>query len=221
MKAVCEKHGALLILDEVMCGMGRTGTLHAWQQEGVAPDIQAVGKGLGAGYAPIAGMLINHKVVNALDRGSRNFNHGHTYQAHALACAAAFEVQSIIQDDCLLENATAMGTLLGASLKDALLHHAHVGDIRGRGLFWAIEFVQDKETKAPFPASEKIAMQIQKRGMQDPYNIALYPGSGTADGTDGDHIMLAPAYTVTEGDVKHMVDIVARVVTEIFANMNR
>lgn len=140
MKRVCDKHGALVILDEVMSGMGRTGTLHAWQAQevGIVPDIQTIGKGLGGGYAPVAGLLINRKVVDVLDNGTGAFSHGQTYQGHPVACAAALEVQKIIREENLVENAMVMGQLLGSLLTERLKDHPHVGDVRGRGLFWGV-----------------------------------------------------------------------------------
>jgi len=138
MKAVCEKHGALLIMDEIMSGMGRSGTLHAWQQEGVVPDIQTIGKGLGGGYAPVAGFLINHRVVDALSGGTGAFSHGQTYQGHPVACAAALEVQRIVREERLVANVKRMGALLEKGLKGRLADHPNVGNIRGKGLFWGV-----------------------------------------------------------------------------------
>lgn len=138
MKDVCDRHGALLILDEVMSGMGRCGTLHEWEQEDIVPDIQTIGKGLGGGYAPIAGILINPKVTNVLNKGTGAFAHGHTYQAYPVACAAAYEVQQIIREEGLLANVKVMGALLEKLLREKLDSHPHVGDIRGKGLFWGV-----------------------------------------------------------------------------------
>lgn len=140
MKAVCDKYGALLIVDEVMSGMGRCGTLHAWQHEGVAPDLQTIGKGLGGGYAPVGGVLIGQRVADVLASGSGCFRHGQTYQGHPVACAAALAVQRVIRQENLLENVKTMGTLLEQELKSRLSSHPHVGDIRGRGLFWGVCF---------------------------------------------------------------------------------
>jgi adenosylmethionine-8-amino-7-oxononanoate aminotransferase len=140
MKAVCDKYGALLIFDEVMCGMGRTGTLHAWEQEGVVPDIETIGKGLGGGYAAVAGLMIGHRVLDALDNGTGAFAHGHTYQGHPVACAAALEVQRIVRKDKLVENGMQMGHVLEKQLKQRLASHPNVGDIRGRGLFWGVSY---------------------------------------------------------------------------------
>ncbi|KAL8788687.1 MAG: hypothetical protein Q9195_007188 [Heterodermia aff. obscurata] len=138
MKSVCDRHGALLILDEVMCGMGRTGSAHAWQQEGVVPDIQTIGKGLGGGYVPVAGFLAGHRVINALHGGTGQFIHGHTYQAHPMVCAAALEVQRIIQQENLVANVAAMGAVLETKLRNVFSNHPNIGDIRGRGLFWGV-----------------------------------------------------------------------------------
>jgi adenosylmethionine-8-amino-7-oxononanoate aminotransferase len=137
-KAVCDRHGALLILDEVMSGMGRTGTLHAWEQEGAVPDLQTVAKGLGAGYAPIGALLVGSRVVDALTKGTGSFLHSQTYQGHPVACAAAVAVQRVIRDDNLLENVQVQGKYLGELLKERLSGHGNIGDIRGRGLFWAV-----------------------------------------------------------------------------------
>lgn len=152
--------------------MGRTGTYHAWQQEEVKPDIQTVAKGLGGGYAPIASLLMSQKIVDGLELGDGFFNHGHTYQSHLVACAAALEVQKIIKRDHLLDNVVAMGARLQSGLQAALSHHPHVGNIRGRGLFWAIEFVKNKETKDPFPAKEGISRRVRATGLREPHKIS-------------------------------------------------
>lgn len=138
MKDVCEKHGALFILDEIMSGMGRCGTFHAWEQEGVVPDIQTIGKGLGGGYAPVSGILIGDSIVQTMDKGTGVFRHGQTYQGHPVSCAAAYAVQKTIQEQSLLENVNAMGAYLEAQLRNTFESHPHVGDIRGKGLFWGV-----------------------------------------------------------------------------------
>lgn len=138
MKAVCEKYGALLILDEIMSGMGRCGTLHAWEQEDVVPDLQTIGKGLGGGYAPVSGLLIGDHIVQAIDKGTGAFCHGQTYQGHPISCAAALAVQKTIQEESLLENVRNMGAYLESQLRRRLEDHPNVGDIRGRGLFWGV-----------------------------------------------------------------------------------
>jgi adenosylmethionine-8-amino-7-oxononanoate aminotransferase len=204
MRAICDRHGALLILDEVMCGMGRTGTMHAWEQEGVTPDIQVIAKGLGGGYQPIGGILISGRVIDAFRAGSGAFMHGHTYQAHPVACAAALAVQKVIHDDGLLENVKAMGAHLAARLQDRFGNHAHVGDIRGRGLFQAIELVADRSTKATFDPERK----MHERVKQEAYNhgVAVYPMGGTIDGRHGDHVIVAPPYIATADDIDEIVE---------------
>jgi adenosylmethionine-8-amino-7-oxononanoate aminotransferase len=203
-RSICDRHGALLILDEVMCGMGRTGTMHAWQQEGAAPDIELVAKGLGGGYQPIGGILIARRIVAALRAGSGSFMHGHTYQAHPVACAAALAVQQVIREDNLLANVRVMGEHLAAGLTDRLGNHPHVGDIRGRGLFWAIELVADRASKAPFDPAlhlhERIADAAFARG------LAIYPMGGTIDGMRGNHVIIAPSYIATAGDIAAIVE---------------
>ena len=203
-RKICDRHGALLILDEVMCGMGRTGTMHAWEQEGVSPDIEIIAKGLGGGYQPIGGILIGGKIVDAVRAGSGAFLHGHTYQAHPVACAAALEVQRIIRDDDLLENVRAMGGVLEAGLTERFGNHRHVGDIRGRGLFWAIELVADRATKQVFDPTRKLHDRIKREALAR--GLAVYPMGGTIDGLRGDHIVIAPPYICTPSDIGRIVD---------------
>jgi len=218
MQSICHKHGALFILDEVMCGSGRTGTLHVWQAENVIPDIQTMAKGLGGGYQPIAAMLINHKVAKALWDGSGQIVHGQTYQSMPLQAAAALEVQRIIRDDQLLDNVTKQGAYLEKRLKVVLGNHPCVGDIRGRGLFWGLEFVKDKTTKEPFDPQQAIAKKIHDLAISFPFNLAVYLGTGSYDGIRGDHIMLAPSYYITEEDVDHIVNVLSAVIHIVFNN---
>jgi adenosylmethionine-8-amino-7-oxononanoate aminotransferase len=204
MREICDRHGALLILDEVMSGMGRVGTMHAWEQEGVVPDIQVIAKGLGGGYQPIGGILVQGRVIAAIRDGSGGFMHGHTYQAHPMACAAALAVQEVIAEENLLANVNAMGALLEQGLTERLGNHRHVGDIRGRGLFWAIELVQDRGSKAVFDP----ALKINERVKREAYvrGLGCYPMGGTIDGLRGDHVILAPPYNVTEEEVGMILD---------------
>jgi adenosylmethionine-8-amino-7-oxononanoate aminotransferase len=204
MRAICDRHGALLILDEVMSGMGRCGTLHAWEQEGISPDIQVIAKGLGGGYQPIGGILVHGRVIAALEAGSGAFMHGHTYQAHPMACAAALAVQEVIHGENLLENVRAMGTRLEQGLVERLGNHAHVGDIRGRGLFWAVELVQDRASKAVFDPALKMNERVKRAAYER--GLACYPMGGTIDGKRGDHVILAPPYNVTSGELDMILD---------------
>jgi len=202
-RKVCDRHGVLLLLDEVMCGMGRTGTTHAWEQEGVSPDIQVVAKGLGGGYQPIGAVLASARVTQALARGSGGLRHGFTYMGHPLACAAALAVQRVIAEDCLLDNVAAMGSLLLSRLRDRFADHRHVFDIRGRGLLVAIELSADGNTGTPFPEAARVADRIRTQAMD--LGLACYPGSGTVDGTLGDHVLLAPPYIATADDIAMIV----------------
>jgi len=216
MREVCHRHGALFILDEVMCGMGRTGTLHAWQQEDAVPDLQTVGKGLGAGYQAIAAVLVGEKVVKALLDGTGQFVHGQTYQAMPVQAAAALEVQKIIREGNLLANVVKQGAYLEKSLKKALQSHPNVGSIRGRGLFWGLEFVKDKATKAPFDPRLQIAQKIHDLAISPAFNMTVYPGTGSVDGKSGDHVILAPSYIITREEIDYIVSTVTTVVEQVF-----
>jgi len=194
----------LLILDEVMCGMGRTGTLHAWEQEGVVPDIQAVAKGLGGGYAPIGATLVSGKVVQAMRDHSGILRHGHTYMAHPLGCAAALAVQHVIREEGLLERVRSLGLLLEKRLVQRFGNHHHVGDVRGRGLFYGIEIVADRASKAPFDPALKMHARIKRAALER--GLACYPGGGTVDGFKGDHVLLAPPYICTPREIEMIVE---------------
>jgi len=178
--------------------------MHAWEQEGITPDIQAIGKGLGGGYQAIAGILIAKCVVDTLAVGSGAFVHGHTYQAHPVACAAALEVQRIILEDALLANVRKQGILLEKMLRERFAAHPHIGDIRGRGLFFALEFLENRERKQPFDPGLKMHERIKNHALRA--GIGVYPTGGTIDGRVGDHVLIAPPYIVREGDIEEIVD---------------
>ncbi|MEH2559310.1 adenosylmethionine-8-amino-7-oxononanoate aminotransferase [Bradyrhizobium algeriense] len=203
-REICGRHGALVILDEVMCGMGRTGTRHAWEQEGIAPDIQAIAKGLGGGYQPIGAMLASARIVDVIRDGSGAFLHGHTYMAHPLACAAALEVQRVIDDEQLLDRVKTLGGQLERRLTERFGNHRHVGDIRGRGLFQAIELVADRATRAPFDPALKLNQRIKAIAFEG--GLGCYPAGGCMDGRSGDHVLLAPPYIATSDDIDMIVD---------------
>ena len=214
-RKVCDKYGVLLILDEIMCGMGRTGTMFAFEQEGegVVPDLMTMGKGLGGGFAPIAAVLMHKKVADGLRRGSGNVAHGHTYQAHPVSCAASLTVQKIIKRDGLLERCQKMGKVLQKMLMAELGTCKYVGNIRGRGLFWGIEFVQNKQTREPFDPKLAFGPRFQERVFER--GVAVYPGSGTVDGNGGDHSIISPAFTVTEEDLRTVLRVVKQVYKEM------
>ncbi|KAJ3498551.1 hypothetical protein NLG97_g1043 [Lecanicillium saksenae] len=202
-RALCDKYGILLILDEIMCGTGRCGSYFAFEQEGVTPDLVTVAKGLGGGYCSIAAVLAHKRVVDVLRQGTSSFNHGHTYQAHPIACATALAVQTILRRDNLVAKCATMGKLLEAKLRAELSSCPSVGDIRGRGLFWAVEFVKDRESKETFDPSITFGIRVQQAAFEA--GVAIYPGWTTVDGKRGDHILLAPPFTVTEEQLKTIV----------------
>ena len=217
-REVCDRHGALLILDEVMSGVGRTGTLHAWEQEGIAPDIQIIAKGLGGGFQPIGGILVSGRVIAGLAAGSGAFMHGHTYQAHPVACAAAVAVQQVIREENLLENVRNMGKVLEDRLVERLGNHRNIGDIRGRGLFWAVEFVRDRGTKEIFDPGLKLNERVKKEAFDR--GLACYPMGGTIDGKRGDHAILAPPYIATAAQIDTIVSIFGDAVEAAIASVN-
>ena len=203
-REICDRHGVLLILDEVMCGMGRTGTLHACEQEGIAPDLMTIAKGLGGGYEPIGAVLLGKHIYETFAKGSGFFQHGHTYMGHPMACAAGLAVQETIRRDNLLANVKTMGALLQRRLGERFGNHPHVGDIRGRGLFQAVELVEDRSTKEPFDPSLKLHAKVKKAAMAR--GLMVYPMGGTIDGQRGDHVLLAPPFIVTEEQIGDIVD---------------
>lgn len=202
-RAVCDRYGVLLILDEIMSGMGRTGHLFACEEDGVTPDLLTIAKGLGAGYQPIGATLVSDKIYQAITGGSGFFQHGHTYIGHATACAAALEVQRVIADEHLLDNVKARGEQLRSLLREHNAQHPYIGDVRGRGLFVGVELVQDRATKTPFDAKLKLHAAIKREAFQR--GLMVYPMGGTVDGKIGDHVLLAPPFICTSRDIEQIV----------------
>lgn len=211
-RELCDRYGILLIADEVMCGMGRTGTRHAVEQEGIVPDLLVVAKGLGGGYQPIGAMLAHRRLADMIRAGSGAFRHSHTYTGHPMACAAALAVQRIVERDGLLHKVGESGTVLRRLLADALGAHPHVGDIRGRGLLIAVELVADRETKTPFPSSLALHERVKRAAMR--HGLLVYPSGGTADGVEGDHVLLAPPFITGIDDLAAIVDRLAYAIDE-------
>ncbi|HIE4196239.1 MULTISPECIES: aspartate aminotransferase family protein [Burkholderia] len=203
-RAVCDKYGVLLILDEIMSGMGRTGYRYACDEDGVAPDLLTIAKGLGAGYQPIGATLVSDRIYRTIVDGSGFFQHGHTYLGHATACAAALEVQRVIAEDKLLDNVKARGEQLRASLREHYGAHPHVGDVRGRGLFVGVELVRDRDTKATFAPALKLHAAVKREAMQR--GLMVYPMGGTIDGVHGDHILIAPPFVCTAQQIDTLVE---------------
>ncbi|MDR1934752.1 MAG: aspartate aminotransferase family protein [Candidatus Accumulibacter sp.] len=207
LRELCDRHGILLLADEVMCGMGRTGTLFALEQENVVPDLVTIAKGLGGGYQPIGAFMAQAKLVEPMRKGSGLFQHGHTYIGHAVACAAALAVQKVLARDNLLIAVRENGDYLKSQLKERLGAHSFVGDIRGRGLFIGVELVEDRASKTPFDPAKKLHARVKSRAMDN--GLMVYPMGGTIDGRLGDHILLAPPFIATRADLDKVVDILA------------
>ena len=209
-REICDTYGVLFIADEVMCGMGRTGSLFALEQDGIAADITTLAKGLGAGYQPIAAVMAAENVIRILKDGSGSLWNGHTYMSHAIATAGALTVQQVIEEENLLSNVRTRGDQLRDGLQTRLGQNPHVGDIRGRGLFWTAEIVQDRATKQPFDVTLGLAPKIQKTALD--LGLMCYPSQGCADGAQGDHVLLAPAYTSTREEIETICDLITQAI---------
>jgi hypothetical protein len=218
-REICDRYGMLLILDEVMCGMGRTGTLFACEQEGVRPDLVTVAKGLGAGYQPIGATLVSGAIYEAIVAGSGFFQHGHTYMAHPTACAAALAVQEAIVEEQLLGRVRLQGARLHELLGERLGAHPHVGDIRGRGLLQGLELVADRATRRPFAPERRLHARVKSEAMAR--GLMCYPNAGTIDGTRGDHILLAPPYIVTDAELELIVERLAAAIDAALATADQ
>ncbi len=216
-REICDRHGILLILDEVMCGAGRTGSFFACEQEGVRPDILTMAKGLGAGYQPIGAMLCSGEIYRTIAEGSGFFQHGHTYMGHPVAAAAACAVIDEIDAADLLPRVRARGAALEARLRAAFGDHPHVGDIRGRGLFQALEFVADRESKRPFPPETRLAARLKARAMAE--GLICYPMPGTIDGREGHHVLLAPPFIISEEELDELVARLGRAIEGVLGEL--
>ena len=207
-REICDQYNVLLILDEIMCGMGRTGTLHACEQDGIQGDLQTIAKGIAAGYQALSAVLISEKIVNAIDEGSGFFQHGHTYLGHPVSCAAGLATQLEIQERDLLSNVKTQGANLKQALQDSInsddILSNHVGDIRGRGLFIGIELVANKSSKQAFDPNLKLHAKIKKKAMLN--RLMVYPMGGTIDGINGDHILVAPPFIIDEENVAQITE---------------
>lgn len=216
-REICDAHGVLLILDEVLCGVGRTGTFFAFEQEGVVPDIVTLAKGLGAGYQPIGGVLVSDRIFDVIHDGPGGFALGHTYSGHATACAAGAAVLKTLRDDKLLDNVGRMGLALDAALHERLGNHPHVGDIRGRGLLQAVEIVADRTTKVPFDPDLKLHARIKSAAME--HGLMCYPQGGTIDGIRGDHVMLAPSFIVEQFHIDEIADRLSAAIDDALSDL--
>jgi adenosylmethionine-8-amino-7-oxononanoate aminotransferase len=218
-REVCDRYGILLILDEVMCGMGRTGTLFACEQDEVRPDLVTIAKGLGAGYQPIGATLASRAIYDAIVAGSGFFQHGHTYMAHPTACAAGLAVQQAIVEEQLLGRVRQQGGRLHEMLVERLGGHAHVGDIRGRGLLLGLELVADRASKRPFAPERRLHARVKSEALAR--GLMCYPNAGTIDGVRGDHVLLAPPYVVTDAELELIVDRLAAAIEAALATIDQ
>jgi len=214
-REICDQYGILLILDEVMCGMGRTGSLYACEQDGVAPDILTIAKGLGAGYMPIGAMLCSNTIYDAIAAGSGSFQHGHTYHAHPLSAAAGHAVVRALVDRDLMARVREQGSKLETALHASFGQHAHIGDIRGRGLFRGIELVEDRATKKSFDPTRKLNAKIKSAAMDE--GLIVYPAGGTVNGRDGDHVLIAPPFIIEDTQIDELVGKLSRAVDTALA----
>jgi adenosylmethionine-8-amino-7-oxononanoate aminotransferase len=214
-RRICDAHGALMILDEVMCGMGRCGTLFACEAEGVVPDIITIAKGIAGGYQPLGAMLVREELVEELERGSGAFMHGHTYVGHATACAAGLAVQEVFEDQQLVPQVARLGAKFRARLEGCFGDHPNVGDMRGRGLFQGLEIVANKDSKEPFPADHALARRLKARAMDN--GLICYPMAGTVDGKRGDHVLLAPPFIISEDQLDEICGKLSRSLDEAIA----
>lgn len=203
-REICDRYGVLLILDEVMCGMGRTGYLFACEADDVRPDIMTIAKGLGAGYQPVGAMLCSDEIYRTIETGSGFFQHGHTYIGHPTACAAALAVVTTLLDEQLIGRVQVQGAKLKAALLDRFGEHPHIGDIRGRGLFMGMEFVADRASKAAFDPAEARHKRFKAAAFEA--GLICYPMGGTIDGRQGDHVLLAPPFIISDSQIDELVD---------------
>ncbi len=216
-REICDQYGVLLILDEVMCGMGRTGTLFACKQDQVTPDIVCIAKGLGAGYQPIGAMLCSHKIYSAIENGSGAFQHGHTYLGHPAVCAAGKAVISRLLNDGLVTRVNTIGEEFERALVEGFARHPHIGDIRGRGLFRGLELVADRDSQQSFDASLNVHARIKQQAFEN--GLICYPGGGTIDGQSGDHILLAPPFIVESNQIEECIDKLSKTIDDVLQSL--
>jgi adenosylmethionine-8-amino-7-oxononanoate aminotransferase len=203
-RSVCDRYGVLLILDEVMCGMGRCGSLFTFEQERVVPDLVTIAKGLGAGYQPIGAAMVTKKIYDKIIAGSGFFQHGHTYLGHAAACAGGLAVQRRLHEGGLLARVNILGAAFERKLRAAFGDHPHIGDIRGRGLFWTLELVEERASKRAFDARLKVNARLKKEALNK--GLMCYPMGGTVDGVQGDHVLFAPPFILEDVQLDEIVE---------------
>jgi adenosylmethionine-8-amino-7-oxononanoate aminotransferase len=204
-REICDKYGVLLISDEVMTGMGRTGKWFGIEQWNVTPDLITIGKGAASGYFPLSILAVKGEYVDLIAEGTGNFNHGGTFSHHAVGAATGLATLDYIKENNLIEGVNEKGAYLGKALREKIGVLDCVGDIRGMGLMWGIEFVEDKETKAPFEYKRHLSQKITDDAFAN--GLIVYPGSGSIDGVNGDHLMIGPPFSITEAEIDELVAI--------------
>lgn len=203
-RAVCDRHGVLLIADEVMCGSGRCGTWSALEHDGVKPDIMAVAKSLAGGYIPLGATIFSDAIGATILAEHKSILTGHTYSGHTAACAAALAVQRIIERDSLLSRVRVTGQALQSALREALGRFDEVGDVRGRGFFIGVELVRDPVSKAPFPAQRGVSREISRRAFEN--GLICYPCAGHLCGESGDTVIVAPPYNASDAELSELIE---------------
>lgn len=216
-REICDRYGVHLILDEVMCGAGRTGSMMAYEQERIVPDIVTIAKGLAAGYQPVGALLCKEEIIEAVRAGSGFFQHGHTFMGHATAVSAALATQKIIREEDLMSNVTLRGKAIRAGLRRTFADSPYVGDVRGRGLFIGVELVSDRDSKVPFDPALKIHNRVQKAAFES--GLMCYGMGGTVDGQRGDHVLLAPPYNLSDAEADELVEKLAGAVATVSAEI--
>lgn len=214
-RAICDKYGVLMIADEVMCGSGRTGTWRALAHDGVEPDIMTVAKGLAAGYVPLGGTIYHDRLKGPMFAKDGGLLTGHTFTGHTLACAAGVAVQKIMLRDRLVEKVHDDGIYFEQLLRAAFSDHPHVGDVRGRGFFWAIEMVADRASKAPFDPALALYQRLRDRCFAN--GLICYPVGGNVDGSAGDIAIMSPPYIATREELQAIVDTIKASLDEVLA----
>jgi len=215
-RQICDAHDVLLIADEVMCGTGRTGSFFAHEQEGFLPDIVTMAKGIGGGYQPLAATIASKKIVERFSQKSSPFDHGHTYVGHASACAAGSAVVEAIEKYQLLGVVRAKGAILNDALVEAFTGHENVGDIRGRGLFQALELVADKTKKTPLSDGPLFAKKIKNKAMQN--GLMCYPSGGLERDDLSTHILFAPPFILETKHIDEMIQKLTKTLSEVFGD---
>jgi len=209
-RQICDRYGILLIADEVMTGFGRLGSNFGLDRWRVSADLVALGKGIASGYLPLGAVIASEKVWRPIAEGSARFEHGFTYHGHPVACAAGLAVLKGLRRRRMVQNAGRMSKLMQSGLLELKARLPVIGDVRGAGLLWGIEFVEDRSTRKPFPSDFKFAARVREEAFQR--GLIVYPGSGFIDGERGDHILLAPPLVISSGEIRALLQLLDKAI---------